>query len=143
MLINGLFIRKGGNMNDENLINISSRPAREIKKMGKKGAKKSNEVQKQNKQEKEHRKKLAEVFADIGYSEIKPPEIKSMLAELGIEGDDYFTAMFAAAIAQAIKKGDMKSVAMVFELLEKTNSSNENPEEEKSFQNLIGAIKDV
>ena len=136
MLINGLFIRKGGNMNDENLIDISTRPPREHKKISKKGADKSNKVQKR-------RKKLAEVLSDIGFSKIKLPKVKRMLAELGIEGDDYFTAMFAAAITQSIKKGDMKSVAMVFELLEKTNSSNENPEEEKSFQNLIGAIKDV
>lgn len=135
--------KKGGNMNDENLVSLATRTRRERKKIAEKGAKKSNEVQKQNKQEKEHRKKLAEAFADIGYSKIKLPKVKRMLAELGIEGDDYFTAMFAAAIVQSIKKGDMKAVAMVFELLEKTNSSNENPEEEKSFQNLIGAIKDV
>ena len=123
-------------MNDENLISLATRTQREKKKIAEKGAEESNKVQK-------HRKKLAEAIADIVYSPIKLPKGKRMLAELGIEGDDYLTAMLAAIIAQAIKKGDMKAAAMVIELLEKTNSSNENPEEEKSFQNLIGAIKDV
>ena len=143
MLINGLFIEKGGNMNDENLINISSRPAREIKKMGKKGAKKSNEVQKQNKKEEKQQKSLAEILKGVVYSEIKSPEIKSQMEKFGIKGDNYFTAMCAMATLKGIKKGDMNSVSKVFELLEKNNSSNENPEEEKSFKNLIGAIKDV
>lgn len=135
--------RKGGNMNDGNLIPLNKRTPRERKEIAQKGAKESNEVQKQKKQEKARRKKLAESFADIGFSKIKPPEIKRMLVKYGIEGDDYFTALFAATLAKGIKKGDIKTVAMVFELLEKSSSSNENPEEEKSFQNLIGAIKDV
>lgn len=130
-------------MNDGNLINISSRPAREIKKMGKKGAKKSNEVQKQKKQEEKQQKSLAEILKGVVYSEIKSPEIKSQMEKFGIKGDNYFTAMCAMATLKGIKKGDMNSVSKVFELLEKSSSSNENPEEEKSFQNLIGAIKDV
>lgn len=143
MLINGLFIEKGGNMNDENLIPFTERTAREIKKMGKKGAKKSNEVQKQKKQEEKQQKSLAEILKGVVYSEIKSPEIKSQMEKFGIKGDNYFTAMCAMATLKGIKKGDMNSVSKVFELLEKSSSSNENPEEEKSFQNLIGAIKDV
>lgn len=143
MLINGLIIEKGGNMNDGNLIPLSKRVQREKEKIQKMGRKANKEKILKEKQEKEHRKKLAEVLSYIGFSEIKSPEIKRMLVKLGIEGNDYFTAMFAAAIVQSIKKGDMKAVAKVFELLEKSNNSNENPEEEKSFQNLIGAIKDV
>lgn len=143
MLINGLFIEKGGNMNDENLIPFTERTAREIKKMSKKGAKKSNEVQKQKKQEEKQQKSLAEILKGVVYSEIKSPEIKSQMEQFGIKGDNYFTAMCAMATLKGIKKGDMNSVSKVFELLEKSSSSNENPEEEKSFQNLIGAIKDV
>ena len=143
MLTNGLFIGKGGNMNDENLIPFTERTAREIKKMSKKGAKKSNEVQKQKKQEEKQQKSLAEILKGVVYSEIKSPEIKSQMEKFGIKGDNYFTAMCAMATLKGIKKGDMNSVSKVFELLEKNNSSNENPEEEKSFKNLIGAIKDV
>lgn len=143
MLINGLFIEKGGNMNDENLISLTTRTQREKKKIAKKGVKKSNEVQKQKKQEEKQQKSLAEILKGVVYSEIKSPEIKSQMEKFGIKGDNYFTAMCAMATLKGIKKGDMNSVSKVFELLEKSNSSSENPEEEKSFQNLIGAIKDV
>ena len=143
MLINGLFIRKGGNMNDGNLIPQNKRTQRERKEISKKGAKKSNEVQKQKKQEEKQQKSLAEILKGVVYSEIKSPEIKSQMEKFGIKGDNYFTAMCAMATLKGIKKGDMNSVSKVFELIEKSSDSNENPEEEKSFQNLIGAIKDV
>lgn len=143
MLINGLFIEKGGNMNDGNLIPASLRQAREIKKMGKKGGRASAQSKKEKKQEEKQQKSLAEILKGVVYSEIKSPEIKSQMEKFGIKGDNYFTAMCAMATLKGIKKGDMNSVSKVFELLEKNNSSNENPEEEKSFQNLIGAIKDV
>lgn len=143
MLINGLFIRKGGNMNDGNLIPQNKRTQRERKEISKKGAKKSNEVQKQKKQEEKQQKSLTEILKGVVYSEIKSPEIKIQMEKFGIKGDNYFTAMCAMATLKGIKKGDMNSVSKVFELLEKSSSSNENPEEEKSFQNLIGAIKDV
>lgn len=130
-------------MNDENLISLTTRTQREKKKIAKKGVKKSNEVQKQKKQEEKQQKSLAEILKGVVYSEIKSPEIKSQMEKFGIKGDNYFTAMCAMATLKGIKKGDMNSVSKVFELLEKNNSSNENPEEEKSFKNLIGAIKDV
>ena len=130
-------------MNDENLIPVSSRPAREIKELGAKGGKTSAKARKQKKQEEQQQKSLAEILKSVVYSEIKSQEIKNQMDKFGIEGDNYFTAMCAMATLKGIKKGDMNSVAKVFELLEKNNSSSTNPEEEQSFQNLIGAIKYV
>lgn len=143
MLINGLFIGKGGNMNDGNLIPQNKRTQRERKEISKKGAKKSNEVQKQKKQEKKQQESAAEILKSVVFSDIKSPEINRQMKKYGIEGDNYFAALCAMALLKGIKKGDIKTVATVCELLEKSSSSNENPEEEKSFQNLIGAIKDV
>lgn len=143
MLINGLFIEKGGNMNEKNLIPLTKRTLREHKEIAQRGAKKANESKKKKKEEEKQQKSLAEILKGVVYSEIKSPEIKSQMEKFGIKGDNYFTAMCAMATLKGIKKGDMNSVSKVFELLEKNNSSNENPEEEKSFKNLIGAIKDV
>lgn len=130
-------------MNDGNLINLTTREPREKKKIASKGGRASAQSKKEKKQEEKQQKSLTEILKGVVYSEIKSPEIKKQMEKFGIKGDNYFTAMCAMATLKGIKKGDMNSVSKVFELLEKNNSSNENPEEEKSFQNLIGAIKDV
>lgn len=143
MLINGLFIEKGGNMNEKNLIPLTKRQQREKQKIQSKGGKASAKARLEKKEEEKQQKSLAEILKGVVYSEIKSPEIKSQMEKFGIKGDNYFTAMCAMATLKGIKKGDMNSVSKVFELLEKNNSSSENPEEEKSFKNLIGAIKDV
>lgn len=134
---------KGGNMNDENLISLTTRQQREKKKIASKGGRASTQSKKEKKQEEKQQKSLAEILKGVVYSEIKSPEIKIQMEKFGIKGDNYFTAMCAMATLKGIKKGDMNSVSKVFELIEKSSDSNENPEEEKSFQNLIGAIKDV
>ena len=130
-------------MNDGNLIPLSKRGQREKEKIQKMGRKANKEKILKEKQEEKQQKSLAEILKGVVYSEIQSPEIKKQMEKFGIKGDNYFTAMCAMATLKGIKKGDMNSVSKVFELLEKNNSSSENPEEEKSFQNLIGAIKDV
>lgn len=130
-------------MNDENLIPLTKRQQREKRKIQSKGGKTSAKARKQKKQEEQQQKSLTEILKSVVYSEIKSQEIKNQMDKFGIKGDNYFTAMCAMATLKGIKKGDMNSVAKVFELLEKNNSSSTNPEEEQSFQNLIGAIKYV
>ena len=130
-------------MNDGNLIPLSKRGQREKEKIQKMGRKANKEKILKEKQEEKQQKSLAEILKGVVYSEIQSPEIKKQMEKFGIKGDNYFTAMCAMATLKGIKKGDMNSVSKVFELLEKGNNPHENPEEEKSFQNLIGAIKDV
>lgn len=143
MLINGLFIGKGGNMNEKNLIDLTTREPREHKKISSKGGKNSVKARHEKKEEEKQQESMTKMFKSVLFSEIKSPEIKSQMEKFGIKGNNYFIAMCATAMLRGIKKGDMNAVAKVFELLEKSNNSSENPEEEKSFQNLIGAIKDV
>lgn len=129
-------------MNDENLVPISSRPAREIKKMGKKGAKKSNEVQKEKKKEAKQNKSFIEILKGVLETPVKSKKIKQKMKDLGIEGDNYFTAMCAFSTVKNLQQGNFNTVTKIIELMSNFGN-NTDSEEDKSFNNLIEAIKNV
>ena len=129
-------------MNDENLIPLTTRQQRERKKIASKGGKASVKSKKEKKEQEKQRKSLTEILKNVVTSEIKSKSIKKQIKDLGIEGNDYFTALCAFATVKAMKKGDFNAISKIIEL---TRSSEDisNSEEDKSFNNLIEAIKNV
>ena len=142
MFINGYIIEKGGNMNDENLIPQNRRTQRERKEISRKGAIKSNEVQKKKKVEAKQKKSYIEILKGVLETPVKSKKIKEKMKELGIEGEDYFTAMCAFSTVKNLKQGNFNTVAKIIELMGNFDSA-ESREEDKSFNNLIEAIKNV
>ena len=64
------------------------------------------------------------------------------MKELGIEGDNYFTAMCAFSTVKNLQQGNFNTVAKIIELMSSFGNSADS-EEDKSFNNLIEAIKNV
>lgn len=129
-------------MNDENLIDISTRPPREHKRLSRKGAKKSNEVQKEKKKEAKQNKSFIEILKGVLETPVKSKKIKQKMKDLGIEGDNYFTAMCAFSTVKNLQQGNFNTVAKIIELMS-SFGNNTDSEEDKSFNNLIEAIKNV
>lgn len=129
-------------MNDENLIPLTKRTLREHKEIAKRGAKKANESKKQKKEEAKQKKSYIEILKGVLETPVKSKKIKEKMKELGIEGEDYFTAMCAFSTVKNLKQGNFNTVAKIIELMGNFDSA-ENREEDKSFNNLIEAIKNV
>lgn len=140
--VNVVDIEKGGNMNDENLIDISTRPPREHKRLSRKGAKKSNEVQKEKKEKEKQKKSYIEILQGVLETPVKSKKIKQKMKDLGIEGDNYFTAMCAFSTVKNLQQGNFNTVAKIIELMSNFGGTSDS-EENKSFNNLIEAIKNV
>lgn len=129
-------------MNDENLVSLATRTQREKKKIAKKGAKRSNEIQRKNKVEAKQKKSYIEILRGVLETPVKSKKIKEKMKELGIEGEDYFTAMCAFSTVKNLKQGNFNTVVKIIELMGNFDSA-ENREEDKSFNNLIEAVKNV
>ena len=130
-------------MNDKNLVPISSREAREIKQMGKKGGKNSVIARRKKKEEAKQNEKLVDILKKVIFSEVKSEVVKKKIKELGIEGSNYFTALCAVSTTKAMQKGDFNVIFKMIELIDKSNLNSFQNEESESFNNLIGAIKNV
>lgn len=130
-------------MNDKNLVPISSREAREIKQMGKKGGKNSVIARRKKKEEAKQNEKLVDILKKVIFSEVKSEVVKKKIQELGIEGSNYFTALCAVSTTKAMQKGDFNVIFKMIELIDKSNLNSFQTEESESFNNLIGAIKNV
>ena len=130
-------------MNDKNLVPISSREAREIKQMGKKGGKNSVIARRKKKEEANQNEKLVDILKKVIFSEVKSEVVKKKIKELGIEGSNYFTALCAVSTTKAMQKGDFNVIFKMIELIDKSNLNTSQTEESESFNNLIGAIKNV
>ena len=130
-------------MNDKNLVPISSREAREIKQMGKKGGKNSVIARRKKKEEAKQNEKLVDILKKVIFSEVKSEIVKKKIKELGIEGSNYFTALCAVSTTKAMQKGDFNVIFKMIELIDKSNLNSFQTEKSESFNNLIGAIKNV
>ena len=130
-------------MNEKNLIPQNLRPLRERKEIARKGAIKSNEVQKKKKEEAKQNEKLVDILKKVIFSEVKSEVVKKKIKELGIEGSNYFTALCAVSTTKAMQKGDFNVIFKIIELIDKSNLNSFQTEESESFNNLIGAIKNV
>ena len=130
-------------MNEKNLVPISSREAREIKQMGKKGGKNSVIARRKKKEEAQQSQKLVDILKKVIFSEVKSEVVKKKIKELGIEGSNYFTALCAVSTTKAMQKGDFNVIFKMIELIDKSNLNSFQTEENESFNNLIGAIKNV
>ena len=130
-------------MNEKNLVPISSREAREIKQMGKKGGKNSVIARRKKKEEANQNEKLVDILKKVIFSEVKSEVVKKKIKELGIEGSNYFTALCAVSTTKAMQKGDFNVIFKMIELIDKSNLNSFQTEENESFNNLIGAIKNV
>ena len=130
-------------MNEKNLVPISSREAREIKQMGKKGGKNSVIARRKKKEEAKQNEKLVDILKKVIFSEVKSEVVKKKIKELGIEGSNYFTALCAVSTTKAMQKGDFNVIFKMIELIDKSNLNSFQTEENESFNNLIGAIKNV
>ena len=130
-------------MNEKNLVPISSREAREIKQMGKKGGKNSVIARRKKKEEANQNEKLVDILKKVIFSEVKSEVVKKKIKELGIEGSNYFTALCAVSTTKAMQKGDFNVIFKMIELIDKSNLNTSQTEENESFNNLIGAIKNV
>lgn len=130
-------------MNEKNLIPFTKRTPREHSKLSKMGAKKSNEVQKKKKEEAKQNEKLVDILKKVIFSEVKSEVVKKKIKELGIEGSNYFTALCAVSTTKAMQKGDFNVIFKMIELIDKSNLNSFQTEESESFNNLIGAIKNV
>ena len=119
------------------------RPLRERKEIARKGAIKSNEVQKKKKEEAKQNEKLVDILKKVIFSEVKSEVVKKKIKELGIEGSNYFTALCAVSTTKAMQKGDFNVIFKMIELIDKSNLNSFQTEESESFNNLIGAIKNV
>lgn len=129
-------------MNEENLIPFTERTPREHKKLSRKGAKKSNEVQKEKKKEAKQNKSFIEILKGVLETPVKSKKIKQKMKDLGIEGDNYFTAMCAFSTVKNLQQGNFNTVAKIIELMSNFGN-NTDSEKDKSFNNLIEAIKNV
>ncbi len=130
-------------MNEKNLIPQNLRPLRERKEIARKGAIKSNEVQKKKKEEAKQNEKLVDILKKVIFSEVKSEVVKKKIKELGIKGSNYFTALCAVSTTKAMQKGDFNVIFKMIELIDKSNLNSFQTEESESFNNLIGAIKNV
>lgn len=130
-------------MNNNNLVPISSREAREIKQMGKKGGKISVMSRRKKKEEIHQSKKLVDTLINILSSKVTSKGIKNKLKEFGIDGDDYFTAMCVFAIIKALKRGDFNVILKLIELIDRKQDEDNSDTQDQSFNNLIEAIKNV
>ena len=130
-------------MNEKNLIPQNLRPLRERKEIARKGAIKSNEIQKKKKEEAKQNEKLVDILKKVIFSEVKSEVVKKKIKELGIEGSNYFTALCAVSTTKAMQKGDFNVIFKMIELIDKSNLNSFQTEESESFNNLIGAIKNV
>ena len=130
-------------MNEKNLIPQNLRPLRERKEIARKGAIKSNEIQKKKKEEAKQNEKLVDILKKVIFSEVKSEVVKKKIKELGIEGNNYFTALCAVSTTKAMQKGDFNVIFKMIELIDKSNLNSFQTEESESFNNLIGAIKNV
>ena len=130
-------------MNEKNLIPQNLRPLRERKEIARKGAIKSNEIQKKKKEEAKQNEKLVDILKKVIFSEVKSEVVKKKIKELGIEGSNYFTALCAVSTTKAMQKGDFNVIFKMIELIDKSNLNSSQTEENESFNNLIGAIKNV
>ena len=130
-------------MNEKNLIPQNLRPLRERKEIARKGAIKSNEIQKKKKEEAKQNEKLVDILKKVIFSEVKSEIVKKKIKELGIEESNYFTALCAVSTTKAMQKGDFNVIFKMIELIDKSNLNSFQTEESESFNNLIGAIKNV
>ena len=130
-------------MNEKNLIPQNLRPLRERKEIARKGAIKSNEIQKKKKEEAKQNEKMEDILKKVIFSEVKSEVVKKKIKELGIEGSNYFTALCAVSTTKAMQKGDFNVIFKMIELIDKSNLNSFQTEESESFNNLIGAIKNV
>lgn len=100
-------------MNDENLIPVGSRTAREIKKLGSMGAKKANK-------KREIKKTAQEVIKDVLYSGITLPELKKMVNKMDIykgeKDKNNLLALVISVFATGVKKGDSRVLKDLIEL---------------------------
>lgn len=131
-------------MNNHNLVSLATRPEHERKEISRKGAIRANEVKKQKKEEAQRKNSLIEILKGFLFSEAKPKDLKKLLKSTGASENDYGSALVAATILKGIKKGDMNSLVKLIEILgESEENVKRETEADKSFNNLIEAIKNV
>lgn len=131
-------------MNDHNLISLSMRSERERKEIQKKGNEAFKKNLKQKKEEAQKRNSLIEILKGFLFSEAKPKDLKKLLKSTGASENDYGSALVASTILKGIKKGDMNSLVKLIEILgESEENVKRETEADKSFNNLIEAIKNV
>lgn len=129
-------------MNDENLIPLSKRVQREKEKIQKMGRKANKERILKEKKEAKQNKSFIEILKGVLETPVKSKKIKQKMKDLGIEGDNYFTAMCAFSTVKNLQQGNFNTVAKIIELMSSFGNSADS-EEDKSFNNLIEAIKNV
>lgn len=131
-------------MNEQNLIKINTRPPEEQFALRSKGGKISQKKIKERKEEERKRNSLIEILKGFLFSEVKPKKLKSLLKSTGASKNDYGSALVAATILKGINKGDMNSLVKLIEILgESEENVKRETEADKSFNNLIEAIKNV
>ena len=86
---------------------------------------------------------MVDILKKVIFSEVKSEIVKKKIKELGIEGSNYFTALCAVSTTKAMQKGDFNVIFKMIELIDKSNLNSFQTEESESFNNLIGAIKNV
>lgn len=120
-------------MNDENLIDISTRTPREHKELSRKGAERANEVKKE-------KKSMRDMFETLLTSDAKDKKDLEKLKKYGKEKSNQM--LLAVSMFEMVKEKGAKSVDAFREIMELTGEKNgQNKEENDSFNNLIGAIK--
>ena len=129
-------------MNDENLIPLTKRQQREKQKIQSKGGKASVKARQEKKVEAKQKKSYIEILKGVLETPVKSKKIKQKMKDLGIEGDNYFTAMCAFSTVKNLQQGNFNTVAKIIELMSNFGN-NTDSEEDKSFNNLIEAIKNV
>lgn len=120
-------------MNNENLIDISTRTPQEHKELSRKGAQKANLIKKE-------KKSMRETFELLLSSEAKDREDIEKLKKYGKEKSNQM--LLAVSMFEIVKEKGNKSVEAFKEIMELIGEKEkQNSEEDKSLNKLIGAIK--
>lgn len=131
-------------MNEQNLVKIETRSPEEQFAIRSKGGKNSQKKIKERKEEAKKRESLIAILKEFLFSEVKPNKLKKLLKSTGANDNDYGSALIASTILKGIQKGDMNSLIKLIEVLgESEENVKRETEADKSFNNLIEAIKNV
>ena len=78
------------------------------------------------------RKTMREIFQQIGSLEVTDEALKKKMQKLGIPDEDitWQVALAVSTILNAIKKGDVKTIEFVLQMLDDGKKKSENPFEE-------------
>ncbi len=129
----------------KNLLPLNTRSKEKKLEIQKKGGKASVEKRRSNAQKKVEREAMLKLMKDFLYSMVSEGELLQFLEQSGVKDEKnktYAMVLIVSTIKKAIEDGDFDILLKLMELFGEIGEKS-NSEEDKAFNNLIEAVKNV